>query len=130
MNKETLESFNQLGEKLEKVGSHGYEKLIKYTVIEGITSLIIIMALLITVIVLWVIVYKSYKKCNKENNTLLFEYSYNRIEGTGIGSFILFSTIILSGVTFFLVTIGIPFNIQKIINPEGYLIKDIIDNLK
>lgn len=130
MNKETLEIFNQLGEKLEKVGSHGYEKLIKYTVIEGITSLIIIMALLITVIVLWVIVYKSYKKCNKKNNTLLFEYSYNRIEGTGIGSFILFSTIILSGVTFFLVTIGIPFNIQKIINPEGYLIKDIIDNLK
>ena len=129
MNKETLESFNKLGEKLKKISSYGYESLVKYTVIEGITSLIIIMALLITTIVLWIILYKSYKKCNKENNTLLFEYSYNRIESTVIGFFILFSTIIISGVTFFLLTIGVPFNIQKIVNPEGYLIKDIIDNL-
>ena len=59
----------------------------------------------------------------------MFEYSYNRIESTVIGFFILFSTIIISGVTFFLLTIGVPFNIQKIVNPEGYLIKDIIDNL-
>lgn len=129
MNKETLESFNKLGEKLEKASSHGYESLVKYTVIEGITSLIIIMALLITTIVLWIILYKSHKKCNKENNTLLFEYSYNKIESTVIGFFILFSTIILSGVTLLLLTIGVPLNIQKIVNPEGYLIKDIINNL-
>lgn len=51
MNKETLESFNQLGEKLEKVGSHGYESLVKHTVTQGIFDLISIIAILIVTII-------------------------------------------------------------------------------
>ena len=61
MNKETLESFNQLGEKLEKVGSHGYESLIKHTVMQGIFDLISIIAILIVTIISWIVLYKSYK---------------------------------------------------------------------
>ena len=71
MNKETLESFNQLGEKLEKVGSHGYESLIKHTVMQGIFDLISIIAILIVTIISWIVLYKSYKKCVKCNVLLL-----------------------------------------------------------
>lgn len=131
MNKETLESFNQLGEKLEKVGSHGYEILIKHTVMQGIFDLISIIAILIVTIISWIVLYKSYKKCVKCNVSMLFEKDYNsNVDPTYLGYIALivsgFLTLLLLGA----VILGVPISIQEITNPEGYLIKETIDNLK
>lgn len=131
MNKETLESFNQLGEKLEKASSHGYENLIKYTVMQGFIDLAIIAMIVIVAVISWIILYKSYKKCVKRNVSMLFEKDYNsNIDPTDLG----YAALIISGFLTFLllgaVIIGVPMSIQEITNPEGYLIKDTIDNLK
>lgn len=129
MNKETLESFNQLGEKLEKLGSHGYESLVKYTFMQGIIDLISIIAILIITIISWIILYKSYKKCNKNHDTILFEDVYG-VSPTVLG----YVVIVISGILTFILLIyligGLPISIQEITNPEGYLIKDTISNLK
>lgn len=129
MNKETLESFNQLGEKLEKVGSHGYESLIKYTVMQGVIDLISIITILIVTIISWIILYKSYKKCAKNHDTILFEDLYG-VSPTVLG----YVVIVISGsftlILLLALIVGLPISIQEITNPEGYLIKDTINSIK
>ena len=128
MNKEVLDRLDHLGGKLEKASTHGYESLIKYTVVEGIIGLSMILLLLVMTIVMWVIVYKSYKNCTKENSTMLFEYVFD-LEITVFGVFYVVVSIVLTFVMFIALPLGLPTCIQEIVNPEGYLIKSTIDSL-
>lgn len=129
MNKEVLDRLDHLGGKLEQASEHGYESLIKYTVVEGIIGLSMILLLLALTIVMWVVVYKSYKKCTKENSTMLFEYVFD-LELTVFGFFCVVVSIVLTFVMFIALLVGLPICIQEIVNPEGYLIKSTIDSLR
>lgn len=128
MNKEVLDRLDHLGGKLEKASTHGYESLIKYTVIEGIIGLSTILLLLAITIVMWIVVYKSYKNCTKENSTMLFEYDFG-LEITVFGIFCIVVSIVLTFAMFIALPLGLPICIQEIVNPEGYLIKSTIDSL-
>lgn len=129
MNKEVLDRLDHLGGKLEQASEHGYESLIKYTVVEGIVGLSMILLLLTLTIVMWVVVYKSYKNCTKENSTMLFEYVFD-LELTVFGFFCVVVNIVLTFVMFIALLVGLPICIQEIVNPEGYLIKSTIDSLR
>ncbi|WRW34699.1 membrane protein [Staphylococcus phage CF5] len=129
MNKEVLDRLDHLGGKLEQASEHGYESLIKYTVVEGIIGLSLIVLVLAVTIALWVILYKSYKSCNKDNNTLLFEYIYYKVECTVAGFLCIMFGVCLTCIVFIVLPIGLPICIQEIVNPEGYLIKSTIDSL-
>lgn len=130
MNKEVLDRLDHLGGKLERASTHGYESLIKYTVVEGIIGLSIILLLLAITIVMWVVVYKSYRKCTKENSTMLFQYIYGEVECTVFGIFCVVVSIVLTFAMFIALPLGLPICIQEIVNPEGYLIKSTIDSLR
>lgn len=129
MNKEVLDRLDHLGGKLEQASEHGYESLIKYTVVEGIIGLSMILLLLVMTIVMWVVVYKSYKNCTKENSTMLFDYVFD-LELTVFGFLYLMASIVLTFVMFIALLVGLPICIQEIVNPEGYLIKSTIDSLR
>lgn len=129
MNKEVLDRLDHLGGKLERASTHGYESLIKYTVVEGIIGLSIILLLLVMTIVMWVVLYKSYKKCTKENSTMLFEYIYGEVECTVFGVFYVVVSAVLTFAMFIVLPLGLPICIQEIVSPEGYLIKSTIDSL-
>lgn len=130
MNKEVLDRLDHLGGKLEQASEHGYESLVKYTVVEGIIGLSMILLLLVMTIVVWVVVYKSYKKCTKENSTMLFEYDYDfGLELTVFGIFCVVVSVVLTFAMFIVLPLGLPICIQEIVSPEGYLIKSTIDSL-
>lgn len=131
MNKEVLERLDSLGDKLEKLGSHGYESLIKYTVTQGIIDLCSISILLSITAILWVALYKSVKKSNEGHSTLLFDFvDKNEKEISPAGCTVIIFAVTLSIISFLVLLIGLPIAIQEIFNPEGYLIKSTIDNLK
>lgn len=129
MNKEVLERLDHLGGKFEGITAHGYESLIKYTIVNGISGLVFTILLLIITTILVTIILKSYTKAkNTGEETLIFEVKYNSCETSVIGFFVTIITIMLVFITVILLVVS-PMFIQMTVNPEGYLIKDVIDTL-
>lgn len=132
MNKEVLERLDSLGGKLEQAGTHGYESLIKYTITQGIINLCLLGLFLAITVALWVVLYKSDKKSDKGHSTLLFDCYVNSAtkEPSYVGYTVILVAIFLTFISFVALLVGLPISIQEIFNPEGYLIKSTIDNLK
>ena len=129
MNKEILERLDHLGGKFEGITTHGYESLVEYTVTNGIIGIVSTMLLLIITTILVTIILKSYTKAkNTGEETLIFEVKYNSCETSVIGFLVTSITIMLMFITIILLFVS-PMFIQMTVNPEGYLIKDVIDTL-
>lgn len=129
MNKEVLERLDHLGGKFEGITAHGYESLIKYTIVNGISGLVFTILLLIITTILVTIILKSYTKAkNTGEETLIFEVKYNERGLSVIGFFVTIITGILVFTTIILLFMT-PMFIQMTVSPEGYLIKDVINTL-
>lgn len=129
MNKEVLERLDHLGGKFEGITAHGYESLVEYTVANGIIGIVSIILLLIITTILVTIILKSYTKAkNTGEETLIFEVKHNSCQTSVIGFFVTIITIMLVFITIILLAVS-PMFIQMTVNPEGYLIKDVIDTL-
>lgn len=135
MNKEVLERLDNLGGKLENLGSHGYEVLVKHALIQGIVNLgLLVFALLVVVLAVFM-TYKSYCKFKKGEGSLLFKYEHITSELvektiTEVGFVVIGILVTFVAILLLIIATSLPTIIQQVFNPEGYIIKDIINNLK
>ena len=126
-----LERIDSLGGKLGDISQHAWEALVKYQVIYGIIDLIVGILIIALTVFLWKILINQYKKVNDINRdddySLLFDY-YEDLSGLGLTYVIV--TSIISLFAFVYLVYGIPMDILRILNPEVFAVKDLIEQAK
>lgn len=126
-----LERIDSLGGKLGDVSQHAWEALVKYQIIYGIIDLIVGIVVIALAVFLWKIFINQYKKVNDtdrdDDYSLLFDY-YEDLSGIGLTYVI--ATSIISLFAFVYLIYGIPMDIIKILNPEVFAVKDLIEQAK
>ena len=126
-----LERIDSLGGKLGDISQHAWEALVKYQVIYGIIYLIVGILIIALTVFLWKILINQYKKVNDtdrdDDYSLLFD-DYEDLSGLGLTYVIV--TSIISLVAFIYLVWGIPMDILKILNPEVFAVKDLIEQAK
>lgn len=126
-----LERIDSLGGKLGDVSQHAWEALVKYQVIYGIVDLIVGILIIALTVFLWNILINQYKKVNDtdrdDDYSLLFD-DYEDLSGLGV-TYVIVTSIISVGAFIYLVY-GIPMDIIKILNPEVFAVKDLIEQAK
>lgn len=127
-----LDRVDVLSEKLNGLGTHAWDSLIKYEIITGICQLV--GAFLILLFVLFVVLFikKQYNKAKRTGeDNFLFETVYSEeLEFTEFGGFIttVLGIVSLIGLIFsvFLIYHGI----MRLSVPEIYAIKEILYQIK
>ena len=126
-----LERIDSLGGKLGDVSQHAWEALVKYQIIYGIIDLIVGIVVIALTILLWKVFINQHKKVNDtdrdDDYSLLFDY-YEDLSGIGLAYVI--ATSIISLFAFVYLVYGIPMDIIKILNPEVFAVKDLIEQAK
>ncbi|XWX32897.1 membrane protein [Staphylococcus phage PG-2021_35] len=126
-----LERIDSLGGKLGDVSQHAWEALVKYQVIYGIVDLIVGILIIALTVFLWKILINQYKKVNDtdrdDDYSLLFD-DYEDLSGLGV-TYVIVTSIISVGAFLYLVY-GIPMDILRILNPEVFAVKDLIEQAK
>ena len=126
-----LERIDSLGGKLDNISQHAWEALVKYQVVYGIVDIIVGIVFIALTIFLWKILINQYKKVNDmdrdDDYSLLFD-DYEDLSGLGLTYVIV--TSIISLVAFIYLVWGIPMDILKILNPEVFAVKDLIEQAK
>ena len=126
-----LERIDSLGGKLGDISQHAWEALVKYQIIYGIIDLIVGIVVIVLTILLWKVFINQHKKVNDtdrdDDYSLLFDY-YEDLSGIGLAYVI--ATSIISLFAFVYLVYGIPMDIIKILNPEVYAVKDLIEQVK
>lgn len=126
-----LERIDSLGGKLGDVSQHAWEALVKYQVIYGIVDLIVGILIIALTVFLWKILINQYKKVNDtdrdDDYSLLFD-DYEDLSGLGV-TYVIVTSIISVGAFIYLVY-GIPMDILRILNPEVFAVKDLIEQAK
>ena len=126
-----LERIDSLGGKLGDISQHAWEALVKYQIIYGIIDLIVGIVVIALTIILWKIFINQHKKVNDtdrdDDYSLLFDY-YEDLSGIGLAYVI--ATSIISLFAFVYLVYGIPMDIIKILNPEVFAVKDLIEQAK
>ena len=126
-----LERIDSLGGKLGDISQHAWEALVKYQVIYGIIDLIVGILIIALTVFLWKILINQYKKVNDtdrdDDYSLLFD-DYEDLSGLGV-TYVIVTSIISVGAFIYLVY-GIPMDIIKILNPEVFAVKDLIEQAK
>ena len=124
-----LERIDSLGGKLDNISQHAWEALVKYQIIYGIIDIIVGIVFIALTVFLWKIFINQYKKVKSEygEHSLLFEY---RDELSGLGFTYVIVTSIISLVALVYLVYGIPMDILKILNPEVFAVKDLIEQAK
>ena len=126
-----LERIDSLGGKLGDVSQHAWEALVKYQVIYGIIDLIVGILIIALTVFLWKILINQYKKVNDmdrdDDYSLLFD-DYEDFSGLGV-TYLVFTGII-TFIAFIYLVWGIPMDILRILNPEVFAVKDLIEQAK
>lgn len=126
-----LERIDSLGGKLGDISQHAWEALVKYQIIYGIIDLIVGIVVIALTILLWKVFINQHKKVNDtdrdDDYSLLFDY-YEDLSGIGLAYVI--ATSIISLFAFVYLVYGIPMDIIKILNPEVFAVKDLIEQAK
>lgn len=126
-----LERIDSLGGKLGDISQHAWEALVKYQIIYGIIDLIVGIVVIALTILLWKVFINQHKKVNDINRdddySLLFDGCRDL---SGIGFSYVIVTSILSFFAFVYLVYGIPMDIIKILNPEVFAVKDLIEQAK
>ncbi|VEV88664.1 membrane protein [Staphylococcus phage Stab23] len=126
-----LERIDSLGGKLDNISQHAWEALVKYQVMYGIVDIIVGIVVIALTIFLWKLFINQYNKVNDINRdddySILFE-NYGDLTGIGFTYVIVTSLISLGALTY--LVYGIPMDILKILNPEVFAVKDLIEQAK
>ena len=124
-----LERIDSLGGKLDNISQHAWEALVKYQVMYGIIDIIVGIVVIALTVFLWKIFINQYKKVSSEydGHSLLFEFGD---ELSAMGLFYVVIMSILSLVAFAYLAYGIPMDIVRILNPEVFAVKDLIEQTK
>ena len=126
-----LERIDSLGGKLGDISQHAWEALVKYQIIYGIIDLIVGIVVIALTILLWKVFINQHKKVNDtdrdDDYSLLFDY-YEDLSGIGLAYVI--ATSIISLFAFVYLVYGIPMDIIKVLNPEVFAVKDLIEQAK
>ncbi|WDQ44217.1 membrane protein [Staphylococcus phage ESa2] len=126
-----LERIDSLGGKLDNISQHAWEALVKYQIIYGIIDLIVGIIVIALTVFLWKLFINQHKKVNDidrdDDYSLLFEDCEDL---SGIGLFYVIATSIISLFAFIYLVYGIPMDIIKILNPEVFAVKDLIEQAK
>lgn len=124
-----LDRIDSLGGKLDNISQHAWEALVKYQIIYGIIDIIVGIVFIALTVFLWKIFINQYKRVKSEygEHSLLFEY---RDELSGLGFTYVIVTSIISLVALVYLVYGIPMDILKILNPEVFAVKDLIEQTK
>ena len=126
-----LERIDSLGGKLGDISQHAWEALVKYQVIYGIIGLIVGILIIALTVFLWKILINQYKKVNDtdrdDDYSLLFD-DYEDLSGLGL-TYVIVTSILSLGAFLYLVY-GIPMDILRILNPEVFAVKDLIEQAK
>ena len=126
-----LDRIDSLGGKLGDVSQHAWEALVKYQVVYGIVDIIVGIVVITLTIFLWKIFINQYKKVNDidrdDDYSLLFEDCEDL---SGIGLFYVIATSIISVGAFIYLVYGIHMDILRILNPEVFAVKDLIEQAK
>ncbi|UYE90447.1 hypothetical protein [Staphylococcus phage vB_ScaM-V1SC01] len=126
-----LERIDSLGGKLGDISQHAWEALVKYQIIYGIIDLIVGIVVIALTLFLWKVFINQHKKVNDmdrdDDYSLLFEDCEDL---SGIGLFYVIVTSIISLFAFIYLVYGIPMDIIKILNPEVFAVKDLIEQAK
>ena len=128
-----LDRVDVLSEKINSIGTHAWESMLKYEIVKGIMSISLSLVLLTIATSLIIIIFKQYKDiCKTREDNMLFVDSrfINGIETSDVGFVFVLGTILVSMLTLILVPVGIYTGVLRIITPEIYAIKDIVDSLK
>ena len=126
-----LERIDSLGGKLGDISQHAWEALVKYQVIYGIVDIIAGIVVIALTVFLWKIFINQHKKVNDidrdDDYSLLFEDCEDL---SGLGLTYVIATSIISLFAFVYLVYGIPMDIIKILNPEVFAVKDLIEQAK
>lgn len=124
-----LDRIDSLGGKLGDASQHAWEALVKYQVVYGIVDIIVGIVFIALTIFLWKVFISQYKKVKSEygEHSLLFEYGD---ELSGLGFTYVIVTSIISLVALVYLVYGIPMDILRILNPEVFAVKDLIEQAK
>lgn len=126
-----LDRIDSLGGKLGDISQHAWEALVKYQVIYGIIDLIVGILIIALTVFLWKILINQYKKVNDtdrdDDYSLLFD-DYEDLSGLGL-TYVIVTSILSLGAFLYLVY-GIPMDILRILNPEVFAVKDLIEQAK
>ena len=126
-----LERIDSLGGKLGDISQHAWEALVKYQVIYGIVDIIAGIVVIALTVFLWKIFINQHKKVNDidrdDDYSLLFEDCEDL---SGLSLTYVIATSIISLFAFVYLVYGIPMDIIKILNPEVFAVKDLIEQAK
>ena len=124
-----LDRIDSLGGKLDNISQHAWEALVKYQIIYGIIDLIVGIIIIALTVFLWKILINQNNKVRSEydEHSLLFD-DYKDLSGLGL-TYVIVTSIISVGAFIYLVY-GIPMDIIKILNPEVFAVKDLIEQAK
>ncbi|UYD72260.1 hypothetical protein [Staphylococcus phage LJT-1] len=126
-----LERIDSLGGKLGDISQHAWEALVKYQIIYGIIDLIVGIIVIALTVFLWKIFINQHKKVNDidrdDDYSILFEDCEDL---SGIGLIYVIVTSIISLGAFIYLVYGIPMDILRILNPEVFAVKDLIEQSK
>lgn len=131
LEEKVLERIDSLGGKLGDISQHAWEALVKYQIIYGIIDLIVGIVVIALTILLWKIFINQHKKVNDidrdDDYSILFE-DCEDLSVLGLTYVII--TSLISLFAFVYLVYGIPMDIIKILNPEVFAVKDLIEQAK
>lgn len=127
-----LDRVDVLSEKLNGLGTHAWDSLIKYEIITGVCQLVGAFLILLSVLFAVLFIKKQYNKAKRTGeDNFLFETVYTEeFELTEVGGFaaIILGIVSLIGLIFsvFLIYYGV----MRLSVPEIYAIKEILYQIK
>lgn len=127
-----LDRVDVLSEKLNGLGTHAWDSLIKYEIITGISQLVGTFLILLFILFTVLFIKKQYSKIKRTGeDNILFEIDYfGKIEFAESGMLII---VLLGGVSVigFISSIFLVYNgIMRLSVPEIYAIKEILYQIK
>lgn len=125
-----LERIDSLGGKLDNISQHAWEALVKYQVMYGIVDIIVGIVVIALTIFLWKLFINQHKKVNDTNRDDDYSILFEDYELSGLGLTYVIATSIISFFAFAYLVYGIPMDIVKILNPEVFAVKDLIEQAK
>lgn len=127
-----LDRVDVLSEKLNSIGTHAWDSLIKYEVLTGISQLVVALLILLFVLFTVLFIKKQYNKAKRtgEDNFLFKTFLEKEIEFTeaGIGIVALLTAVSILGIIFSVLLICC--GIMRLSVPEIYAIKEILYQIK
>lgn len=127
-----LDRVDVLSEKLNGLGTHAWDSLIKYEIITGVCQLVGAFLILLFVLFAVLFIKKQYNKAKRTGeDNFLFETVYTEeFEFTEVGGFITVVLGIISLLGLIFSVFLIYYGVMKLSVPEIYAIKEILYQIK